>query len=245
MSTFPFESFIELVRFDQATKKSHRAIGKEQKALEQLQDQKKQFEQEFDALKLTVHDAQKVVDATELDMKSLDEREADIKNKIERIESPKEYSGLKKELDAVHASQHELEDTLVGVWNQLETAQRNLTQKQDDIVSKIKNAEQVFQAKQQEIEQLKKTVQENQQSRPDKLKPIPEEWLEKYEMMYKRVDDPVVEIVQGGCGGCFYPTPNHDLARLKRRALLQCNSCYRFVYDPELLPAEASSDMSE
>lgn len=241
MTTFPFESFIELVRFDQEIKKNNRAIDKEQKGLLQLQENKVQFEQEMLQLKQVVHDAQKTVDATELDMKSLDERESDIKNKIDNLENPKEYAGLKKELDAIHGAQNELEDELVSAWNRLETAQRTLSQKSGEIETKIQEAHDTLVKKEQEIAQLKQTVEESLQHRSDKLTPIPEEWLEKYEMMYKRVDDPVVEVLQDGCGGCFYPVPNQDLARLKRKALLQCSSCYRFLYDPAMLTSANES----
>jgi predicted nucleic acid-binding Zn-ribbon protein len=242
MKTFPFESFIDVVRFDQDMKKLNATIGKEQKVLHQLQEQKKQYEQEADLLKRMVHDAQKEVDAKELDMKALDDREADIKHKIENIANPKEYSALKKELDKIHAEQHESEDALVNVWNKLENAQRTMTQKNDEIAKKIEDAQEAFRKKTVEIEQLEKQLYEAQLERPEKLKTIPAEWLEKYEQMYNRVDDPVVEVVQGGCGGCFYAIPNQDLLRLKRRALLQCNSCYRFLYDPIVLQAEPKEE---
>ena len=62
---------------------------------------------------------------------------------------------------------------------------------------------------------------------------VPEEWLEKYEVMKGRVPDPAVPIMNGTCSACFYTLSPEDSLSLGRKALLQCKSCFRFIYKLE------------
>jgi predicted nucleic acid-binding Zn-ribbon protein len=235
MTTFPFDAFIRLVEFDQQTKQLGIRIDKEEKAIAQLHMQKVMLDQDLEHLKLSVHTMQKAVDAKELDMKVLDERARSLKHKIDNIVSTKEYSSFRKELDVVHAQQNALEDDLVNAWHQLEVAQRTLQQKSEAIGQTIEKNTVELTDKEAQLRELRNDLDVRRKTRSERLHTIPEEWLEKYEGMYTRVDDPVVPVVDGSCSGCFYSVLHQDLARLKRRALLQCNSCYRFLYDPSML----------
>lgn len=242
MTMFPFDAFIQLVSFDQHLKQLAHQIHKKVESVSDLLKQKELLVQDIEQLKQSVHDMQKAVDAKELEMKVLDERAAALKHKIEHISNTKEYSSLRKELDAVHEQQSNMEDTLVHAWHQLEIAQRTLKQKNEEIVQKIEQSDAEIASKQAEITQLQESLSAQKLERVSRTTTIPAEWMEKYEGMHERVDDPVVAVADGACGGCFYPVASQDLARLKRRALLQCNSCYRFLYDPSMLqPTHAGS----
>lgn len=235
MTTFPFDAFIRLVEFDQQMKQLSLQINKEEKLIADMHMQKAVLAQDLAQLKQSVHDMQKAVDAKELEMKVLDERVAGLKQKIENLSNPKEYNSLRKELDAVRAEQNSLEDALVSAWHQLEVAQRALQQKSEAITDTVTKADAEIADKQAEVSALQNSLAAKRIERVERLKVIPAEWLEKYEGMYERVDDPAVPIVDGACSGCFYPVSTQDVARLKRRALLQCTSCYRFLYDPSML----------
>lgn len=235
MVTSPFDAFIRLVEFDQEMKQLGFQIDKEAILVSQMHMQKVMLANELEHIKQSVYDMQKAVDAKELDMKVLDERAAALKHKLDTISNPKEYNSLRKELDAVHAQQHGLEDALVNAWHQLEVAQRVMQQQSESIAQALEKVDAEIAAKDTEIKQLQETLVAQRAERIDRLTTIPAEWLEKYEGMYTRVNDPAVPVVDGACSGCFYSVSNQDVARLKRRALLQCNSCYRFLYDPSML----------
>ena len=235
MNRFPFDAFIGLVHFDQAIQKTIKEIDDKQIELVHQQEQKQVFQAELDQLKTAVHDAQKEVHEKELEMKKLDGREAEVKVKLDDIANAKQYMAFKKELDAIQKTQLAHEDALVAVWNQLETAQRTMSQKQDVAQEKISQMDATLDGTRKQITELQHKLETDKKTRPEKTEAVNEEWLQKYEMMQGRVDNPVVEVVQGGCGGCFYAIPNQQLLRLRNRALLQCNSCYRFLYDPEVL----------
>jgi predicted nucleic acid-binding Zn-ribbon protein len=234
MSTSPFDLFIDLVQFDQEITKTTHAHNDALKKVVDLEHKKQTFLDEIEQLKRDVHDAQKIVHEKELEMKKLDNREADLKKRLDDLENIKQYTSLKKELDSVQGEQRSREDVLVTAWNQLENAQRNLQQKKDLIEQKITELEKEISAARKDAQGLQEKIDLYAKERPLKASLVNKEWLEKYDMMHGRVENPVVEVVQGGCGGCFYTITDQELARLKRRALLQCNSCYRFLYDPEV-----------
>jgi predicted nucleic acid-binding Zn-ribbon protein len=235
MTTFPFDAFIRLVEFDQQIKGLNQQIDTEEQTIVALRRQKSAALLELDQIKQTVHDMQKIVDEQELEMKVLDERSAGVKHALDQVSGAKEYTSLKKELETIHQQQHALEDTLVDAWHQLENAQRTMQQKSESTMQLCATIEADLADHVAGVEKLIEKADAMTDSRPEQMHTIPEEWLEKYESMYERVNNPVVPVADGACGGCFYPVAHQDVARLKRRALLQCTSCYRFLYDPAAL----------
>ena len=235
MTTFPFDAFIRLVEFDQQIKELNQQIDTEEQTIVALRRQKNAASLELEQIKQTVHDMQKLVDEQELEMKVLDERSAGVKHALDQVSGAKEYTSLKKELETIHQKQHALEDTLVDAWHQLETAQRIMQQKSEGTMQLCATIDAELAEHIAGVEKLIEQVDAMSDSRPEHMRTIPEEWLEKYESMHERVSNPVVPVVNGSCSGCFYPVAHQDAARLKRRALLQCTSCYRFLYDPASL----------
>lgn len=238
MTMFPFDSFIRLVEFDRQMKQIIKQIQENESSVARLQGEKAALLQDLEHMQQAVHDMQKVVDARELEMKVLDERIAQTKHKIEHIATPKEYSSLRKELDALQTQQHEFEETLVQAWHQLELAQKNLLQKNDVVAQAVTQVEHTIAAKEAALIDDNKKFQKLQDDRKSRTVGIPEEWLETYSNMGSRVDDPVVPVQNGACSGCFYEVSSQDMVRIKKRALLQCNSCYRFIYDPAFVQAQ-------
>src|SRR5262249_21119190 len=79
----------------------------------------------LEKIKQKLHDMRKEVDEKELEMKTLDSQEAEKKKRLETVTNHKEYSSIKAEIDQLKKSQHALEDGLMQVWNQLETAKKD------------------------------------------------------------------------------------------------------------------------
>jgi predicted nucleic acid-binding Zn-ribbon protein len=213
----PFQMFIDLINFDQEIEH----LNQKRKNIEQeiiaLDGQGAHLQKELTVLRYTIHEAKKRVDATELDMKSLDLQE-------------KEYKSLKTEIERMHQQQHDLEQELLVAWKQLENAQKVHEEKTQEINQKIEQSQTVKQEKQDALQQLNHSIREQSQTRPQKEKNIPAEWLEKYAVMRSQVTDPVVPVHNGSCSACYYKVVDNDLQQLRRNKLLQCKDCYRFLY---------------
>jgi predicted nucleic acid-binding Zn-ribbon protein len=235
MKEFPFHTFLNLVTFDRTIAELENTIERSEKKLEQIQQQQQAHMQAHEQLKAVEHAAKKSVDMKELDVKSLDVRIAKIKYNLDNVANPKEYASLSKELAKAQQEQQDLEVALLQAWHALEGAQRELQRSQhayDEQQAKI-NAD--IASVEQEIAACDQQMAQLLEQRSTKQSGIPEEWLQKYEMMRNRIADPVVPIEGKSCSGCAYILSEQDLVRLAHRALLQCKHCFRFLYDPAVL----------
>lgn len=237
MKEFPFHTFLNLVTFDRTIAVLEETIERKEAQLEQVQQQLQAHEQLQQQLKTAEHTAQKAVDLQELDVKTLDIRIAKIKYNLDNVANPKEYASLSKELAKAQLEQQELETSLLDAWHTLEASQRDVQRSQSTYREQQAEITAQLAALQQEINGCDEQMAALLAQRAEKQVGIPEEWLQKYEMMRNRITDPVVPIADKNCSGCAYVLSEQDLMRLSNRALLQCKHCFRFLYDPKLLNA--------
>lgn len=230
MNETPFEQFIALVQVDQkinALNSSIQSFEKKNKENKQLEES---HQQSLEKVKDKLHDMKKEVDSKELEMKILDQQEADKKNKLDHVSNHKEYQLIKAEIDILKQGQHNLEEDLMTAWNQLENAKKESEIAQKTFQEQSLSLQQESNKNLQEIEKLKEEIKILIDERLHKEKGLPEEWLEKYAIMRARVNDPVVPVFDGNCSACFYKISVQDMQFLKHRKLIQCKDCFRLLY---------------
>jgi predicted nucleic acid-binding Zn-ribbon protein len=234
MTQTPFEQFISLVEVDQKINGLNKSI----KALEKENAAHKQSEETniaaLEKIKQKLHDMRKEVDAKELEMKTLDSQEAEKKKRLETVGNHKEYSSIKAEIDQLKKAQHTLEDTLVQVWNQLETVKKEAENATQQYEQQHQKSQELIQHNDQKILEVNQQIAALTQERTEKEKAVPAEWIEKYGVMRARVTDPVVPVVNGSCSACFYKISAQDMQFLTHRRLVQCKDCFRLLYLPEV-----------
>lgn len=240
MSEHPFLRFINLVTFDQ---KIH-SLENEKKSLvtqiAAIKNQQEESTRDLDDLHTRVIQSKKIVDAQELEMKALDQKEKDKKQRFESLADYKEYQAIKVEIEAIQRMQVDQEQVVLDAWNQLENVQLMLKKKTAEHATQLDQ----FQERVQELENKVATVQHELDGliaeRTAKEANVPAEWLEKYTMMRARVTDPVVEIFHQSCGVCSQIITMQEMTRARHGALLQCQKCYRLLYAPEIMEKHAS-----
>ncbi len=235
MDEHPFKSFIDLINFDRAIREAQEDLKRLDQDVADLKSQEQALTDKLDQSKQNVMNLRKQVDAQELEIKELDQQERDKKKTLEELASYKEYKPLQKEIDRLKQAQLEAEELLMGLWNKLEVGQKELAVQQQSYDTKVAELHAGIAEKEEKNASLQADVQQRNEQRPEKEKRVPEEWLEKYQHMRLRVDDPVVPVLSGGCSACFYAIPNQELLRLKRRALVQCKGCFRLLYMQEAM----------
>jgi len=231
-NTTPFQTFITLVSLDQQINTLNKEITVQEKQSDQLAQKRLQLDAELAQVKQRVQSMQKEVDAYELEMKDLDDRERKKKQTLDAISSHKEYLSIKTEIDALKKQQHTLEDTLIEVWNNLENAQKDYTQKYTAHEQKVAS----MAAEGAALQEKKQTLVTERDKKIEERLPVqskvPEEWINKYTQMRAKVADPVVSVVDGACTACFYHMSEQDMIALSRRRLIQCKDCFRLLYLP-------------
>ena len=175
----------------------------------------------------------------------MDQQEKAKRDRLEHAVNAKEYQLIKKEIEHLKHKQHDAESGLIGIWNKLEVAQKELQEQQisfdskiEEIHNKISSAQIKADSFGQELDMLKK-------ERPAKEIGVPEEWLSKYTHMRMRVADPVVFVMRGGCSACFYTITDQEILRLKRRALVQCKGCFRLLYMQEAMDQDLETQKKD
>ena len=230
----PFDHFIDLISYDQKLHLHELDIKKQEQKITELENQKNSLNTELRIAKNDLHDAKKMVDEKELEMKELEMKESDKKKRMDQVSNQKEYQSIKHELETVAAQQLALEDVLVAAWNQLEIAKKKFEQYEKEYQQKVNDIDVQVTQNQSDLSELKKQLLKQKQIRSSKEESVPEEWLEKYMIMRARVSDPVVPVVDGSCNSCFHQVTGQDLILINRNKLLQCKSCYRFLYNESL-----------
>ncbi len=244
MNEHPFTAFIDLISLDQEIRTAHETIATLKKERDEFLEQKQELIDRLDQFKQHVNELKKKVHEHELAMKELDSKEKKKKSLMEQPQNIKLYQPLKKEIDQLKQAQHEAESVLMGIWNKLEVSQKELEEQQTSYNSKIEELHTQISEKQDQIESLKKGVEEKSIERPAKEVGVPAEWLDKYTHMRMRVPDPVVPVMRESCSACFYTITNQEMIKLKRRALVQCKNCFRLLFLQEAMDEVANKESS-
>ncbi len=231
--TNPFAQFIELVQVDQKINGLQVTIQQLLKKNQEKTALSESFQASLALVKNRLHEVHKEVNARELEMKTLDEQEAQKKDQLEKVANHKEYQGIKSEIDKLKKAQHDLEEILIEKWNRLETHKKEYENALKNHDQQHKTIEEEINKNDQEINNLKSQVAALMQERQEKEQGIPAEWLEKYAVMRSRVPNPVVPVIDGNCSACFYKVSAQDMQHLKHRKLLSCKDCFRLLYLPE------------
>lgn len=241
MEQHPLQSLISLIEFDKEVIKKEQALTQIHRALDDLGHEKTQLTQQQESSKHRLDEAQKEVREYERIMQELDSSEQEKRKLLDNVESQAAYEALKKEITFLKKAQYDHERQLVQRWKVLEGAQKAFDDRQLVTKTQCEVIEENIQKYTQQLTQLKKELDELYVQRTQKEQGVPQEWLVKYNVMRSHTSDPIVSVESESCGGCFAQLPPQDLLDLKRKRLIQCSSCYRFIYLPEILVNEEES----
>ncbi len=228
-----FKSLLDLVTFDQKVFEAQAAITKEHTAIAEIKNGITALQAKTNAEKEVLEEAHRTVKKHELDMKELDEKEKLKSKQLSTVESDIEYKSIKKEIDFLKSQQHELETVLVDAWNKAEQVQKKVEQLQAESENQVKELEQNLEKHQLALSEIEKSAATLDVERRPQEEGIPEEWLEKYNMIRQQDTNPISYVVQDTCSSCFYPLTAQDLLSLRQKKLIQCRECYRFLLKKE------------
>lgn len=238
MNRNPFTMFIDLVSLDQDIRSLEKECEQKAHDIKDAQGAKQSLYTKVDTLKAQLYDARKRVDLVELEMKSLDEKEKEKKERLESVSSLKEYDSVKLELESLQQKQQQKEQEVLDAWNKLDSAQDAVDAYDKEFSDKLEACENTIQEHTQHHTQCAQRLQDQKDMRPQKEQGIPSEWLEKYTIMRTQIADPVVPLNDEDCSACFHSATRQDIATIKRGALVQCKGCYRLLYDAQYMKAQ-------
>lgn len=233
MSSNPFAQFIKLVTSDQKIQLFRSKILVVDNAIAAINHKQKEYEILLNDMIKKINQLKKNVDAQELEMKTFDQQENEKKQQLNTRTDYRECQAIKNEIEAIQRLQADQELVILDLWNQLENTQLSLAKKQTEYKDFAIACEKEILVLEQEKTDYIKSINVLTDERDKELVGIPQEWLEKYELMGQKVTDPVVTIDHGSCNGCFQQLVTQDLVRARRGALLQCKKCFRLLYSAD------------
>ncbi|MGE0010083.1 MAG: zinc ribbon domain-containing protein [Candidatus Babeliales bacterium] len=229
----PLQKLIELVKFDQKILVLEHSLNSLENEVAQHEQEISQIQHHLDVAKQHMRATRKIVDEKELRMKELDQMEKDAKKRLELVQGQREYESGMKQIKSIQKEQQDFEEQLLESWKQFEHAQAQYTDKLQFVNDKTKELNDLVSSQSIKIEELKKEIALQSKDRPVMELSIPEDLIAKYQVMRKRVKDPVVPLEHGSCSACFYHVLQQDLISIQRGALKQCHNCFRFLYYPK------------
>jgi len=233
MNNDAFQALIDLVSFDQKTVSFKNDIKKIKDDIVSLKKEHVSLEADMQEARDILHDTQKEVDMGELEMKEYDQNIKEEKAKLDRVTNQKEYVAIQKEIEHLEQKQHDAEEPLLLAWNRLEQVKQEFKKKEEEYNKKRSEIDQKLEEKNKKNQEVESQLEEHATHREEKVKKVPEEWLEKYKILGARVSDPVVPVESGSCGACFYDITSQRIIEMKKGKLIQCRGCYRFLYIKE------------
>jgi len=235
MSENPFLRFIDLVTFDQKIQSLENNIVDIDAEIVTLNKQENSIKSDLDDMHMSVMQLKKKVDEHELEMKVLDQKEKEKKQLLDRLSDYKEYQAIKAEVEAIQRMQVDHEQIVLDAWARLENMQIAENKKKNMSIDSLQQLHEQSEQLTKKNEDLRTQCSGLIAQRVEKESLVPAEWLEKYMMMRARVADPVVEISHQSCSVCSQMITSQDYVRAKRGALIQCQTCYRLLYVPEIM----------
>lgn len=236
MSRDPFKSFVDLIQFDQTLLTNKQKYNQILDDITLLEEEESEIATRVEQAHHTFLSVKKKVSTNEAKMAYYQDEEKLIKQKLETVASSKEYGSLSAQLQSIKKNQYDFEETLLQSWHELEGADRIYQEELKKLEQKKQATSALIQEKTLLLDQLRGELQACDEKRKELLDGIPEEWLEKYELLREKIKDPIVPVEADACSACYYILPEPQLAALRRRALLQCKGCFRFLYLPSVHP---------
>ncbi len=231
----PFQALLDLAQFDQDIHHITAQIDEQKSEIEQLQTQLNEAQHALEESKKKVRDFKKLVDEQELIMKEVGVSQKDKKRRLDTASNYKEMTALQDELATLNRQEEDSEQQLLDLWNKLENAQKEVTHVQEVFDAKNKEIDAAIAKHQDEIKKLLNEIEAKKLERAPLEAKVPEEWREKYSAMRAKISNPIVPVVNNMCSACYYTVTSQEQTRLRHRALLQCQSCYRLIYSPEAM----------
>lgn len=179
-----------------------------------------------------IFNAKKSVHEHEQTMKNFELKEQEKRKLLDTIQSQKEYDALKKEITHLKKLQYDHEKMVVKSWKDLEVAQKEFDAHTTQFKEQTSLLNEQIAQKRDELQQVSALINQLRVQRTSLEPHVPEEWLAQYQRMRAQTTNPIVPLEYNSCSGCFSQLSAQNLLELKRNKLIQCNSCYRFIYDP-------------
>lgn len=210
--------------------------------IKEKREQLNKFEKVLNFEKNNFLAACKELDLCELEAKTIDEKETERQDLLDKETKEVVRKAIFSELRSLETLRLNLECKLESLWTEKEKIQRNLSLIQEDGSRRIDELEgeltELLEQQDKLLAQLPALEEENKNF----LNTLRPEWRERLESMSHQSNLNLISMVINGlCGTCFYPISSRDIGELSKNSqdIIECKSCFRLLYiEIEVKPEE-------
>jgi predicted nucleic acid-binding Zn-ribbon protein len=148
---------------------------------------------------------------------------------LSNVLNPKEYQSVEKEIILLNKKKNDLETTILEMMEISEKNEKTYLFLSTENLKKIDFLSNEIENALTEIKLLQNAFVESAQKRTMLLPTIPEEWFHDYEKVKERMPNAIVTISSNMCNGCFRTMTESELSMIKRKRVIRCPECYRFL----------------
>lgn len=221
---------MELANFDQSLNSIRHRIASLKSEYNTLNQELLNSEKTLEVSKQELQTIQKSVHSHELIMQELDLNLNKQKTLLDTVTNQKEYNAVKNAISQIKQEQHNYESILMDEWHKLDQAKNLFEIKSNKLGNETANIKIKISQKISDLENLNQELDSQASQREQFLSHLPSEWLEKYEAMYQKVNNPIVQLLNNACGACYQEATAQVINELKHHKLIQCRGCFRFLF---------------
>ncbi len=204
------------------------------KQLQARQATLESLRQESESAKMAVRRTRLIAEQKELHLKSLDAKLTDLREKLQRAKSSREYQTLEDQIAADEMATSVLQDEILETLERVEQLQ-----------AKVPESESATATAEAEFQTLKKTVEEKVASfrgEVDRLEKqlgeieaeLPADVHDAYNRVVRQKGaDALAPVQRESCSGCFNTIPTNTLLDVRLGRIVFCHTCGRLLYLPE------------
>lgn len=192
------------------------------------------FEAELAKAKAESLNSRKNVDAKQLQLRSLEDKLNQLKNRLSQCSTNKEYTALQEQIAADQVASSVLEDEILDALGKVDEtkalavkAEQNLAKGKEEQEKTTKQVEEQRVVILAELARLEVQLKETEAQ-------LPADFLEGYHRIVKaKGEDALAEVDGDNCGGCYQQMTPNTHSQLRLGQAIFCKSCGRLLYLPE------------
>lgn len=143
--------------------------------------------------------------------------------------NPKEYQSVEKEIALLDNKKNDLELTILDTMEKSEKNEQAHVLLTKEHTKNIELLSKEIQDIHNQIALLQQELCDYTKKRVHLIPTIPEEWSKDYEKAKERMPNAIVTISRNMCSGCFHTMTESELSLIKRKRVIRCPECYRFL----------------
>lgn len=169
----------------------------------------------------------------ELELAAKEEAIKKLQSQLFAIKTNKEYTAMLKEIEGGKADKSLIEDQILGVFDELDSASNEINKEKDNLAQQKKDLDKDKSILDSDLKSMDQELVVLNAKRSQVVPKIDRRVLSTYERILRNKDGlAVVKVVDNSCQGCFMNVTHQTVNEIRMLdKLITCEACSRILYE--------------